>query len=120
MAGSHLRRYDVQARYALVSSLASLLPFLAALWLAASRYDRDLHQIVYGAHGRFVLVFIGCVLVSMVPGSIGFVLGWSSAGQRRNDKPVRSWIGFFVGGAVVTFNAILLVAFYLLRLKHPV
>ena len=57
------------------------------------------------------------VLCSSLPAFVGFVLGWNSAGQRRNDKPMRSWVGFFVGGGVVTLDVVLMLAFYLLRLQ---
>lgn len=119
MGFDRLRRYDVQARWAAILALLSILPLTVAAVLAWRRYDVDLRQIIYGAHGRFLPVFFGCVAVSMVPGALGFLLGWASAGQRRNDKPVRSWVGFFVGGGVLTFDVILVIAFYLLRLKHP-
>jgi len=114
-----LRRYDVQAKYACTLSLLSIAPFICAVAVAYRNYDHDLGQIIYGSKGFLLPAFGGCVLLSMVPGAIGFVLGWSSAGQHRNDKPARSWIGFFVGGAILTFNLILLIAFLMLRLEKP-
>ena len=119
MGFSSLRRFDVQANYAVVLACVSVLPFLGALSLAWRNYRHDLGQIVYGAQGYFVVVFLGCVLLSVLPSGVGFLLGWSSAGQRRNDKPARSWLGFFIGGSVLTFNLILLIAFYMLRWKQP-
>jgi hypothetical protein len=114
-----LRRYDIQARYACILSLASSVPFLGAAGLAFRNYDHVLGQIVYGAEGLFVLAFGACLLLSMIPACLGALLGWSSAGQRRNDRPARSWIGFFVGGTVLTFDLILLIAFLMLRLAKP-
>ncbi len=113
-----LRRYDVQAGVAAGLSIASTVPFLGALWLVVTRYDGTLGQIVYGSQGRFLLAFVGCVLLSSAPGAVAFLLGWNSAGQRRNDKSTRSWIGFFLGGAVVTSNLILLIAFFMLRFEE--
>ena len=118
MALPSLRRFDVQARYAVILSFISVVPFLGAAGLVWRNYDRELGQIVYGAQGRFLPTFVGCVLLSMLPGALGFLFGWSSAGQRRNDKPARSWVGFFLGGTVLTLDIIMLIAFYLLRLKH--
>ncbi len=112
-----IRRYDVQAGYAAVLSIASVVPFLAAAWLAWTRYDGVLGQIVYGSRGRFVPAFLGCILLSLVPSTVAFFLGWNSAGQRRNDRSGQSWAGFFLGGAVVTFNLVLLIAFYMLRFE---
>ncbi|MGH8597522.1 MAG: hypothetical protein ACREXT_12765, partial [Gammaproteobacteria bacterium] len=112
-----LRRYDVQAKYAFALAMVSIVPSVAALWMGWRRFDADLGRIIYGSQGRFVLAFVGCVLLSMGPAALGFVMGWSSAGQRRNDQSSRSWIAFFVGGGVLTLNVVLLIAFYMLRLK---
>ena len=119
MGLDRLRRYDVQAGYAPVLSLVSVIPFLVAAGLAFRNYHSDLGQIVYGSRGVFLPLYAGCLLLSMMPAALGFLLGWSSAGQRRNDRPTRSWIGFFVGGGVLTFDLILAVAFLMLRLEQP-
>ncbi len=119
MPFASLRRYDVQARYACVLSLLSVVPFLAAATLVVRNYRPELGQIVYGAESPFLLVFLGCVFLSMIPGVLAFVLGLSSAGQRRNDRSACSWIGFFVGGGVSTCDLILLMALIMLRLAQP-
>lgn len=111
-----LRRYDVQAKYAFALAMVSIVPCVAALWMSWRRFDADLGRIIYGAQGRFLLAFMGCVFLSTVPAALGFIMGWSSAGQRRNDQSGRSWIAFFVGGGVLTLNVVLLIAFYMLRL----
>ena len=115
-----LRRYDVQAKYALALAMVSIIPSVAALWMGWRRFDSDLGRIIYGSQGRFVLAFMGCVLLSAVPAALGFIMGWSSAGQRRNDQSGRSWIAFFVGGGVLTLNVVLLIAFFMLRLKSKI
>ena len=117
MAKGTLRRFDVQSRYGFILSVVSVVPFAAAAIGAWQRYDAGLAQIVYGARGYFLPVFVACVLVSMVPSAVGCLLGFNSAGQRRNEKPARSWAGFFLGGTVFTFDLILLIAFYMLRLE---
>lgn len=119
MAIGRLRRYDIQARYACVLSLVSILPFLGAGALAYRNYDHVLGQIIYGSKGLFLSAFVGCSLLSIVPAGLGFLLGWNSASRRRNDRPTWSWVGFFVGGTVVTFDLILLIAFWMLRLSKP-
>jgi len=112
-----LRRYDVQATWAIASAVASTAPFLAAAYLVASRFDGILGQIRYGSHGRFVPAFLGCVAMSGLLAAFGFVLGWNSAGQRRNDRARRSWTGFFLGGLIATFDVVLVIAFVKLRLE---
>lgn len=120
MVFDRLRRFDVQAGYGCVLSLVSLVPFGGAATLAFRNYDHELGQIVYGEEGLWLPAFAGCLLLSMAPSAVGMLLGWSSAGQRRNDRPARSWVGFFVGGGVFTFSLILVIAFWMLRLQHPV
>jgi NO-binding membrane sensor protein with MHYT domain len=114
-----LRRYDAQARYAAVLAVLSVVPAVMAVTLALRNYQRELGQIVYGQGGYFVPALLGCVLGSVASAGLAFVLGWSSLGQRRNDRPARSWIGFFVGGVVLTLNLIVLIAFWMLRLQRP-
>lgn len=119
MQGS-IRRYDVQATYSVALALAALLPCLAAVGLALRNYQSDLGQIVYGSKGYFLPLFAGSTLISLLLAGVAFVLGWNSAGQRRNDKPRRSWIGFFLGGTVASMDVILLIAFYMLRLERSI
>lgn len=119
MAFDKLRRYDVQASWGCVLSLFSAVPMLGALLLTYRNYRHDLGQIVYGAQGIWLPAFAACVLASMIVAGVGFVFGWSSAGQRRNDKQGRSWIGFFAGGAVLTVDLIVLLAFVMLRFQQP-
>lgn len=120
MAWKQLRRYEVQATYAFALSLAAVAPMLGAIAIAWRNYQDDIGQIVYGSRGMFLPLFLGSVLLSMFPGALGFALGWSSAGQRRNDRPSQSWIGFFIGGLVLAVDLILVIAFWMLRLEQPV
>ncbi len=64
MPFASLRRYDVQAMYACVLSLLSVVPFLAAAALVARNYHPELGQIVYGSKSSFLLLFLSCVLQS--------------------------------------------------------
>jgi len=119
LAQSKFRRFDVQASYALVLSLVSVLPCAAAAGVLLMKYDGTLGQIVYGAGGMVAPVFLLCVAVSLLSAFAGFLFGLSSAGQRRNDKSKQSWVGFFVGGTVCTLNVIMVIAFMMLRLVVP-
>jgi hypothetical protein len=112
-----LRKFEVQARYAAVLALVSLAPCAAAFVLSWKRFDMTLGRIVYGGQGRFVMAFAGCVLLSLAPSAVALILGVNSAGQKRNERSSQSWLGFFIGGGVLTLNLILLIAFYMLRLK---
>ena len=114
-----LRRYDVQARYAQLLAIVAAVPCVAALVLVLRNYDHQLGQIVYGAKSPFLPVLLGCVAVSMLPAAVAFFLGLSSAGQRRNETPGRSWFGFFLGGFVVTLDMIIMLSWYMLKFVLP-
>ncbi len=116
---SSLRRSDVQSKCALVLALASLVPFFVAAGLLLRNFRRDVGQIVYGSEGTFLPLFLSCLALASAPSALAFVFGWSSSGHRRNDRPGRSWFGFFVGGAVFTLCIIMAMAFVMLRLKKP-
>ena len=120
MGFGQLRRYDVQAKYALMLSVGSVIPFLGAVAITIRNYDGDLGHIVHGSKGLFLPVFLGCLGLSVVAGAIGAAFGLSSAGQRRNDKPAWSWIGFLLGSGMVTFDIILLIAYWMLRFTQTV
>ncbi|MCO6435663.1 MAG: hypothetical protein J5J06_01080 [Phycisphaerae bacterium] len=112
-----LRRFEVQARYALLLGILAVPPFVAGAALVARNYNPDVGRIVYGEKRLFVPALLGCLAVSILLGGVAFVLGFNSAGQRRNERPVFSWIGFFLGGTICTLSLILLLAFMMLRHK---
>ncbi len=113
MAKLSLRRYDVQARVSVILSIVSLV-FLVGLTALIFRYPKLLIQekvILYNPRGlRMPLIYI-FGLTALGLGIAGFGLGLNSAGQRRNDKPTHSWIGFFLGAGSITFTLILLYLF---------
>jgi len=115
-----LRRYDVQGQWAFALTMIALAPCAVALWLGLRNFDATMGRIIYGSQGRFLPAFVACVLLSLGPAGVAFVLGLNSAGQRRNIHSQRSWLAFFVGGAIFTLDLILLIAFYMLRLERPV
>jgi VIT1/CCC1 family predicted Fe2+/Mn2+ transporter len=58
---------------------------------------------------------LGCAGLSLLLGVLGFGIGLSSAGAKRNTRNRQSWLGFFVGAAAVTASVILFAAFFLLK-----
>lgn len=112
-----LRRYEVQAAWSLALAMLSAAPAALAGYLVIRNYDDQLGRIIYGFKGYFLASFAGCVVLSMAAAFLGFAMGWSSAGQPRNDRSGASWAGFFLGGTVLSLNIIMLLAFYMLRLQ---
>ncbi len=115
MARSSLRRYDVQATYAMGAALFSVVPLIAGILLLLRNWDPVLGKIIYGFSGKFLPMLGICIVLAALSGAVAVVMGLNSAGQRRNDQERRSWIGFFLGGAVVTSSIIVAIAFLMLR-----
>ncbi len=120
MGLSKLRRFDVQAKTAFALALISVCPCVAGAYLLVRNYHHELGQVVYRGDSYFFPAFLVCLIASLAPSAIAFLLGLSSAGQRRNDRPTRSWIGFFVGGLIATVDLVLLLAFLMLRFQQPI
>ncbi|GMV98471.1 MAG: hypothetical protein HRF43_01560 [Phycisphaerae bacterium] len=108
MAGFSLRRYDIQARFGLVVSLASAVTLLALGVLIFQNYK---DMVIYYGNTRRVVVW-GVGLLTILLAVTGFGFGLNSVGQRRNDKPLLSWISFFVGAGVLCLSVVLLFFFY--------
>jgi len=110
------RRYDTQARYALIASIAAMVPLALAIVSTATRYDPELRAIQYGKAGLFKPAFLASIAAAGLLAMIGAVLGFNSAGQRRNAEQRKSWTGFFVGMAILSISIIVFAAFIFLRL----
>lgn len=111
-----LRRYDVQARWAVGTAVAALAPLGAAVWALLRRYDGQLGAISYGREGLFLPGFMATIGVAGLFAAVAVVLGFNSAGQRRNDRQGLSWAGFFIGATVLSLSLIALAAFMSLRM----
>jgi len=108
-----LRRYDVQAQVAMILSFVSVIFLLALIVLAFQRLDTQSWVIPYSPKSFRMAAIVLCAAIAFWTGVFGLGFGLNSAGQRRNDKPAQSWIGFFVGAASVTLTLIVLAAFWL-------
>ena len=111
MAKFSLRRYDTQARVGVIISLLSIAPLMGLVALIGWKMEMSEWVLYYGP--RFSLAFYPTTLAALGLSTIGLGFGFNSAGQRRNDKQKLSWIGFFVGVAVLCLTLILFVLFRL-------
>ncbi len=116
MTRGSLRRYDVQAVYSLRLACVSWLPLIAAAGLVLRNYNAAIQRIEY-ANPLWLGALLGCTGLAMLGGGLALALGFNSAGQRRNDKPRFSWIGFFLGGTVLSLAIVVFLAVYMLRLQ---
>lgn len=109
MAKFSMSRPDTQARVGAWVSLSSCLGLAGLAALVFRHMDWQQWIITYGS-GRQKLILLTAA-ATMLLAVTGFGMGWSSAGQRRNEKPLFSWIAFFVGAAVICLAIILMVLF---------
>lgn len=119
MALPNLRRFDVQARYSLNLSLAALLPLGIAIYACLRNFAFEVREIQYGENSMFLLAFLACIGTAGTLAALGAILGFNSAEQRRNEANKKSWLGFFIGTAVVSLTIIVFAGFYILRLQIP-
>jgi len=109
MATFSLRRYDTQARASMIVSLVSLVALCGLAFIVFQNLDPTDGVIYYGANRK--LAILGGGAITLLLSAAGFGLGLNSAGQRRNDKPLLSWIGFFLGASVLCLTLIMLFFF---------
>ena len=110
MAKFSLRRPDTQARVSLITSLASVVTLAGLIAVVIHETDFTERVVYYGWVANIAV--LGATALTLMLSAVGFGLGLSSAGQRRNDKQKWSWIGFFVGAGVLCLTLIVF-AFYL-------
>ena len=106
MAKFSLSRHDTQAWVGAMVSLFSCVWLAALAALVFRHVDWGQWIITYGK-GRYQAILV-VAAVTILLAAIGFGMGWSSAGQRRNDKPTLSWVAFFVGAGVICLAIVLL------------
>ena len=116
MARGTFRRFDMQAKASWIVSLASVAGVVILAFLAWRNLDTDLRVIRYSATSMYQPLYLAICAVTMVLAAVGLVLGFNSAGQRRNELQTRSWLGFFVGTGAFSLAIVLFWTFYTLRL----
>ena len=110
MAKFSLRRYDTQARVSVIVSLASVVSLIAMVVMLIRNFVWSELVIFYG-NPVYKMIVYGAAFATLVMSAFGFGFGFNSAGQRRNDKPRLSWIGFFIGAVAMCLTIVLLFLF---------
>lgn len=112
MAKWSLRRYDIQARVSVLLSALALVVLAGTAVSIIRPMNWAEKTIPYKKSTLRMPVIYATGFAGLALGAAGFGLGFSSAGQRRNDKPLHSWLGFFLGGTAITLSLILLFLFF--------
>jgi hypothetical protein len=104
-----LSRHDTQARISAVLAIISCVSLAGLALLVFRNIDRAQWVIAYGKN-RGLMVQAAAAVTILLAG-IAFGMGLNSAGQRRNDRPKLSWLGFFIGALVICAALVLLFLF---------
>lgn len=111
----NLRRVDVQAKIAFIAAILALMVTAALAFFVLRGLKWDAKVIPYSSESNRMLGVMGAGAASMAIGAVGFWFGLSSAGQRRNEQQILSWLGFFLSALAITASGILLTTFMLWR-----
>jgi uncharacterized membrane protein HdeD (DUF308 family) len=108
-----LRRYESQALASVVLGIVSCISLIVQALLVFRNINFVEWTVLYGNPNRRYIV-LAASAVTLLLGFSALCLGFNSAGQRRNDRPQMSWVGFFLGVGVVCL-AIVFVFFFRTR-----
>ena len=109
--------YEKQGKLGISLGVLALLAALAVGGLLARNYKPEIRQIVYGQGSNYILLIIGGLGVALLAAGAGFMLGFNSAGQKRNTQPRLSWTAFFLNAAVIALTLSLALVFYLMKFE---
>lgn len=107
--------FERQASLSVMLGIISAVGALGMAVLLAKNYNADIGQIVYGSTGKFFLIFLAAVGLALATGTAGALLGFHSAGQKKNSNSKLSWTGFFVSAIAITMALSAFVVFWLLK-----
>ncbi len=117
MAKGSMRRYDVQAKYAMFASIGAIVG-VAGLFVLISRNFHSLERaIVFSRTSMFAPAVFVVTAATLLLAATGTLMGFNSAGQKRNEKNKQSWIAFFIGIATASLTIILFGAFWAYKLQ---
>ncbi|MCH7702220.1 MAG: hypothetical protein IID37_11080 [Planctomycetes bacterium] len=116
MARGTLRRFDTQAKASWIVSLAAAAGVVVLVFLAGRNLDTELRVIRFSPDSMYKPLYLGICAVTMLLAVVGLVLGFNSAGQRRNEMQTRSWLGFFIGTGSFSLAIVLFWVFWKLQL----
>jgi hypothetical protein len=95
------------------------LGVLGALMLLVRNFDGfETFWVSYNPKRPFMYVLGIMLMLAVGAGGIGLLVGFNSAGQRRNELSRLAWVGFFVNAGIVTIALCAGLFFYFTR--HPV
>ncbi|QOJ13642.1 MAG: hypothetical protein HRU75_02855 [Planctomycetia bacterium] len=97
----NLKSYEGQARLSVILAIVGACAALGAAFFMLSALDASNLEINLRAGGRRFLGIMAGIGVGFLAGVIGFFMGLSGAGEKRNKASSLSWMGFFLSAGVL-------------------
>lgn len=116
MASMKVNTYEKQAMYSMACACVAILAALATVALIVRNLDFETWTLSMPRTGpSFKLMLVG-VAGACLLGTVGFFVGFSSAGHSRNKRSGLSWLGFFLSAAAVSLGMSAFIFYYFTRL----
>lgn len=107
----NFRDSELQARLGLITSGAGAFFVLLQAYITLENFNLAEKSIAFNPQTlRYPAILLTAGLAGLLAG-IGFVLGVSSLGHKRNNRQRESWIGFLLGALVICLVIVLFVMF---------
>ncbi len=113
----NLRDSQLQARLGLIASVASLVLVLLLAYIVIENFNPQEKTIAYSGRTLRYPAILAMTGLSGMLGAIGFGLGFSSLGHRRNARQRESWAGFLLGALVICADVVVFVFFKMFSLS---
>lgn len=104
--------YESQAFWSVVLAAVGGITFLGAAGMILPKFEREDFEVVMRAGGGRFYAILGAFFVAGAASLLGSLLGFSSAGHKRNKKSGMSWAGFFINALVMAVTLSLFAFFW--------
>lgn len=115
MARGGLDSYESQAQLSVLLAAVGGAATLAVLIMIFQVFRWDDLWIPMLQGSRRYYAILGATGLALIASGIGFLVGFNSAGQKRNTKSSLAWMGFFLNSAVIALAACTFVFFWFFR-----
>ena len=108
--------YEKQAMVSVLCAGLAVAAALGAVGILLAKLNFEDWTVQLPRNGRAFPVMAAGAIAACLLGTVGFFVGFSSAGHSRNKRSNLSWLGFFAGAVGVTLGMSALVFYYFTRL----
>lgn len=116
VASTKANTYEKQAMYSIVCAGVAVAAALAAIALIIRNLDFEAWTLYMPRNGNSFPLMLAGVGAACLLGTVGFFIGFSSAGHSRNKRSKLSWMGFFGSAAAISLGLSAFIFYYFTRL----